>query len=1060
MKAQVSSLSIKTLASESVPTEVFGGKASQLNQLSREQIAVPPALFLSVDWWKEVVRDKQWRSPFTFETISECFSDINSLPSLLEPLLQTSLIATFFSDDTQLAAKDENESKSNCQRVIHLAVRSSSVAEDSEAASFAGVHDTILNVCFDGQNTLPVWKAIAKVWASGFSSRARLYREAMGEGFCMMNHAASINNVEMGVVIQKMVDAKVAGVLFTQSPVSSSNNSNNNNSSRVSGGNEMLLNAAEGLGEGVVSGQVEPDHILISKKLPHVILSQRIRKGFATPALTREQIDMLLMCADKIVENRENTPQDIEFAWDGTTMWILQTRAITTLGEQQQQQQQRRQQHVLTNDMTKDVTPYAVTAMTWTAFSTIITTALQKRYKSAGINYEWEEDKGFYQLARGRIYQSFDVMAGLCRAEFGVALEEVAKTFPSLTPSLIKQAFPTSSLSPSVPLSEHMGGMWRVLTKLKSSHSLCEQLEQQIAAHTKWCVENDDEKTFALFSSSDAATNGSFSSSTSMSSEHAMVLFEKGFERIVEFGAMYMNLQIVLSIFTSVVRMGLYTCKPAAFSTSSLSPFSSSSPSANTNASSSSPPSSTSASSNLTHEQVNELLASLLVGLGGVITAEQDESLLQLAHAIGKEEKVARFFEQRVKSADASKWQGWEGELKDTQFSKELQHFLSLYGFRCVNELEVAQARWREDPTFILNILQLFYSNGIFLGHAGNSSDLPTRSNNNNQDKNNHLASTAAAVSDNNTAPHSSNSSNSTGVKPRMNFAQLEAQRKAAESYVLKNTALLKRPLMSWAIERFQRMVRLRENSKAVIVRYIAFMRRCLLCLEPHLSSILLPSSTSFAALSESKALATDESYNRNGQENSSSENKQQLCLKSRVEQPIFHLCMNDVRLLVKSLPLEGEALVLAAENVQTAIRVNSARKARWERLSAPSVLIHGRAPEQERVAVSSEGDLLGLAASPGVARGQCCVLLSPEDSHLMVLGGVLVAPITDPAWTPIFLLASAVVVEHAGGVLSHASIVARELGIPAVLGVNGAVDGLRGTEVTVDGSKGRVTRH
>lgn len=98
-----------------------------------------------------------------------------------------------------------------------------------------------------------------------------------------------------------------------------------------------------------------------------------------------------------------------------------------------------------------------------------------------------------------------------------------------------------------------------------------------------------------------------------------------------------------------------------------------------------------------------------------------------------------------------------------------------------------------------------------------------------------------------------------------------------------------------------------------------------------------------------------------------------------------------------------------------------------------------------------------GAPGSPGTATGPARVVRGPADFARVRPGDVLVCPFTDPAWTPLLRVAAAVVTET-GGVLSHAAIVARELGIPAVLGVPGATTTVRdGVPVTVDGTAGTV---
>lgn len=102
---------------------------------------------------------------------------------------------------------------------------------------------------------------------------------------------------------------------------------------------------------------------------------------------------------------------------------------------------------------------------------------------------------------------------------------------------------------------------------------------------------------------------------------------------------------------------------------------------------------------------------------------------------------------------------------------------------------------------------------------------------------------------------------------------------------------------------------------------------------------------------------------------------------------------------------------------------------------------------------------LKGVGGSDGLAVGKVCVIRGPEEFYKMEKGGILVCPFTDPEWTPLFSLAAGVVAD-AGGPLSHAAIVAREYGIPAVLGVGHATSMFRdGDIVRVDGQKGEAAK-
>jgi pyruvate,water dikinase len=137
-----------------------------------------------------------------------------------------------------------------------------------------------------------------------------------------------------------------------------------------------------------------------------------------------------------------------------------------------------------------------------------------------------------------------------------------------------------------------------------------------------------------------------------------------------------------------------------------------------------------------------------------------------------------------------------------------------------------------------------------------------------------------------------------------------------------------------------------------------------------------------------------------------------------------------------------------------------AARRATFERERArrriPRVLLSDGTDAEVALVPAGDG-LLGSPASPGQATGAARVIRSPQGARLEP-GEILVAPSTDPGWTPLFLTAGALVMEM-GGMMSHGAVVAREYGIPAVVGVAGATDRIAtGQRVTVDGSSGTVT--
>jgi pyruvate,water dikinase len=150
------------------------------------------------------------------------------------------------------------------------------------------------------------------------------------------------------------------------------------------------------------------------------------------------------------------------------------------------------------------------------------------------------------------------------------------------------------------------------------------------------------------------------------------------------------------------------------------------------------------------------------------------------------------------------------------------------------------------------------------------------------------------------------------------------------------------------------------------------------------------------------------------------------------------------------------------------------AHRAELEALPSPDVIMGDRAVVNLRAGVEpaglqhvdaappeaqrdQKGALQGVAVSSGQASGPARLIRHPSEGTALRKGEVLVAPSTDPAWTPLFLRASAVVME-VGGYLSHGAIVAREYGIPAIVNVGGAMATFRDGQILhVDGDTGKV---
>jgi pyruvate, water dikinase len=179
-----------------------------------------------------------------------------------------------------------------------VAVRSSACAEDSEMASYAGQQETYLNVSGGDE----VCRHVVDCWASFFSERALFYRFRKG----------SLTDLNMAVVVQKMLDPLKSGVIFTADPVSRRRD-------------RMIIEAVFGLGEQVVSGTVTPDHYIVDHsaniKREHIV-NRRV--------LEPEEMRELVALGSKLATHF-GAPQDIEWAIAEGKIYLLQSRPVTTL---------------------------------------------------------------------------------------------------------------------------------------------------------------------------------------------------------------------------------------------------------------------------------------------------------------------------------------------------------------------------------------------------------------------------------------------------------------------------------------------------------------------------------------------------------------------------------------------------------------------------------------------------------------------------------------------------------------------------------------------------------
>lgn len=304
---------------------VAGGKGANLGELTQAGIPVPPGFVVTAATYQRFMKETGI-SDEIMDILNEL--DVNENKELQEAARKIKKIIMETPVPQEIKNIITEAYNALCTRIgkddIYVAIRSSATAEDLPEASFAGQQDTYLNI----RGTLDVAHYIQKCWASLFGARAIFYREENN-----FDH----NKVYIAVVVQEMVNADKAGVMFTVHP--------------STGEEKILIEAAWGLGEAVVSGTVTPDTYWVDKNTGKLLEYQISEKNVmfkrdpehgktvkvpVPPEIKNKQVlndEELARLAElgRNIQNHYNFPQDTEWAIENDKVYMLQSRPVTTL---------------------------------------------------------------------------------------------------------------------------------------------------------------------------------------------------------------------------------------------------------------------------------------------------------------------------------------------------------------------------------------------------------------------------------------------------------------------------------------------------------------------------------------------------------------------------------------------------------------------------------------------------------------------------------------------------------------------------------------------------------
>ncbi len=394
---------ILALSDPSAALENAGGKGMSLAKMAQAGMPIPDGFHITTQAYRVFVevnglqpkilsalQQADPERPDTLEAVSgsirNCFTESN-IPS---DLAQS--ISHAYDTLAHLQPSIENR--------LAVAVRSSATAEDLPEASFAGQQETYLNM----RSLDALLEAVKKCWASLWTARAIAYRIKKN-----MDHS----EVALAVVVQELVHAEAAGVLFSANPMSGRRD-------------EMVINAAWGLGEAIVAGKVSPDTIIADhatgkiKKMDvtdKTVITVETKTGTEEKPLTdgrrssavldKVQVAELVGIARRI-ESLYGKPQDIEWCRSGGNFYIVQARPITALPEPPLEWPVPKPGAVMARGSFAEFVPEPVSPLFATLAVPLASTASTQLMNQMGVK---EKDSYLFAVINGYLYVGFVITA-------------------------------------------------------------------------------------------------------------------------------------------------------------------------------------------------------------------------------------------------------------------------------------------------------------------------------------------------------------------------------------------------------------------------------------------------------------------------------------------------------------------------------------------------------------------------------------------------------------------------------------------------------------------------
>jgi pyruvate,water dikinase len=906
--AHFASRSILPLDSADATLSRVGGKGANLARLARAGFPVPPGFLVTTEAYRAFVAANDL-APRIIAAVNHSRADapdeLNAASDAIRGWFSSGAIPPEIADGLRAAYRALGSPP--------VAVRSSATAEDLPDMSFAGQQDTFLNII--GEEALLV--AVVKCWSSLWTARAIGYRA---------RNRLPHDHIALAVVVQTMIPSEAAGVLFTANPLTGLRT-------------ETVIDATVGLGEALVSGQVEPDHYVVETATGKILGKTLGAKAIAIrgkadggvvtlredasrqPALPDEQIRALAALGAR-VHAEYNFPQDIEWAWAGGRLHLLQSRPITSLYPVPDGLPPEPLRVMFSfgavQGMLDPWTPLGQDAVRHVIVAAATLLGYRTTYGTQGV----------IRIAGERLWADITsvIRNGVGREAARTALSFVEPSVGRIVEKIWDD--PRLALQRRAP---SVGAIWHIL-----------HLLLPLAFNVQRFLRNPDRRRGQIIQQVEQVCEDFRARYMHGGDRHAALA-----HRLAALGTLWLTFVRVMPALISGLVSGMAAFNILLQIAKRLPP-------------------------GTDGRDRSQLVLELTRGLPHNVTTEMDLSLWQTARAL-KADTSAADYAQRT-PADQLAAEYLRGELPDSAH-RAVEAFLRRYGFRGLAEIDLGRPRWREDSAPVMQALQSYLR-----------------------------------IEDENQAPDAVFKRGEQAARAALD--QLEAAARATRG------GWLKARIVRLLAQRMRASIGMRESPKFYIVRIMGIVREG-----------LLESGRDFAAAGELER-PDDVFFLR----------LPELEELAQVEDPLQRGAARDWRALA------------------------AARRAVYQReklrRQIPRLLLSdGRAFYEglNDAPPGADGNVIvGSPVSPGLVEGAVRVVFDPHAAQLAP-GEILVCPGTDPSWTPLFLAAGGLVME-VGGMMTHGSVVAREYGIPAVVGVDRATQRLQtGQRIRVDGSSGQI---